>query len=120
MQLTRIDSGPRLAQAVLAHGFVFLAGQVAEDSSRDVAGQTRQILDRIDQLLAQAGTDKSGLVSVTIYLADIGEFGAMNVVWDRWVHPAAKPARATVEARLATPAYRVEIQAIDALPAGMR
>lgn len=111
MDITRIETGPRFAQAVVANGFVFLAGQVAGDPARDVADQTWQILARIDELLAQAGTDRRSLVSVTIFLSDMADFGAMNEVWDRWVDPQAKPARATVEARLAMPAFRVEIQA---------
>lgn len=116
MNIRRIDPGARLSQCVVAGQLAFLAGQVADDPSGDAAAQTRQILDAIDRLLAKAGTDKTRLLSVNIYLADMGDFGAMNSVWDRWVPAEAKPARATVEAKLAAPKYRVEIQAVAALP----
>jgi enamine deaminase RidA (YjgF/YER057c/UK114 family) len=116
MNIRRIDPGARLSQCVVAGNLAFLAGQVAEDPSGDAGAQTRQILAAIDALLAKAGTDKTRLLSVTIYLADMGDFAAMNAVWDRWVPADAKPARATVQARLATPQYRVEIQGVAALP----
>lgn len=112
----RIEAGPRMAQAVVHGQTVYVAGQVASDTSADVSGQTRQILSRIDALLAAAGTDKSRLLSATIYLANIGTFAAMNHVWDAWVVPGATPARATVEAALAAPEYTVEIVVIAALP----
>jgi enamine deaminase RidA (YjgF/YER057c/UK114 family) len=99
----------------VAYGnLVFLAGQVASDPSADVAGQTRQILGEIDRLLAAAGTDKNQILSTTIYLADIATFGEMNSVWDVWVPQGHLPARATVEAKLATPDYKVEIQVVAA------
>ena len=113
--IKRIESGPRLSQAVVHGNTVYIAGQVATDASADLAGQTRQVLASIDRLLAVAGTDKSRILSATIYLADIGAFGAMNVVWEAWVPAGATPARATVEARLATPAYLVEIVVTAAL-----
>jgi enamine deaminase RidA (YjgF/YER057c/UK114 family) len=112
----RIEVGPRMSQAVVHGNTVYVAGQVAHDTTADVSGQTRQILTRIDALLAAAGTDKTRLLACTIYLADIGTFAAMNYVWDSWVAPGSTPARATVEAKLATPAYTVEIVAIAALP----
>ena len=111
MTIKRLESGPRFAQAVIANGFVFLAGQVAANPAADVRDQTRQVLGQIDQLLQQAGSTKQSIVSVTIYLANISDFAAMNEIWDQWVDPVAKPARATVEAKLAAPAYKVEIQA---------
>lgn len=110
--ITRIEPGKRMSQAVVANGFVFLAGQVADRVSRDVEDQTRQVLEQIDRLLAAAGSGKEKILSANVYLADIADFAAMNTVWDEWVHPEAKPARATVEARLATPAYKVEIQIV--------
>jgi enamine deaminase RidA (YjgF/YER057c/UK114 family) len=112
MNIERLEPGARLSQAVIAGDFVFLAGQVARDPSQPVADQTRQVLAEVNRLLAAAGSSRSRLVSVTIYLADMGDFAAMNSVWDSWVPPDAKPARATVEAKLATPAYRVEVQAV--------
>ena len=114
MSISRIESGKRMSQAVAYGNLVFLAGQVATDPSADVAGQTRQILGEIDRLLAAAGTDKTQILSTTIYLADIATFGDMNSVWDVWVPQGHLPARATVEAKLATPDYKVEIQVVAA------
>jgi enamine deaminase RidA (YjgF/YER057c/UK114 family) len=79
-----------------------------------VAGQTRQVLESIDRLLAEAGSDKTRILSATIYLANIATFAEMNLVWDTWVSPQLTPARATVEARLAASVYKVEIQVIAA------
>lgn len=108
--ILRIDAGKRMSQAVVANGFIFLAGQVAGDPSKDVEDQTRQVLGEIDRLLAAAGADKRHILSANVYLADIGDFAAMNRAWDAWVAADAKPARATIEAALAAPEYRVEIQ----------
>lgn len=113
--IQRIQIGPRMSQAVVHGNTVYLAGQVAAaPNGADVAAQTKQILAAIDQLLATAGTDKTKILSATIYLADIGTFAQMNSVWDTWVPAGHTPARATVEAKLATPAYTVEIQVIAA------
>jgi enamine deaminase RidA (YjgF/YER057c/UK114 family) len=112
--IKRLQPGPRMSQAVVHGQTVYLAGQVASNPATDVAGQTRQILDAIDRLLAEAGTDKTRILTATIYLADIGTFPDMNLVWDAWVSREHPPARATVEARLAAPAYKVEIQVIAA------
>jgi enamine deaminase RidA (YjgF/YER057c/UK114 family) len=114
MSLMRFESGKRFSQAVSAGGLVFLAGQVAEDTTEDVGGQTRQALAAVDRLLAAAGSRRDQLVSVTIYLRDIGDYSAMNKEWDAWLGADAKPARATVEAHLALPEYKVEVQAIAA------
>jgi enamine deaminase RidA (YjgF/YER057c/UK114 family) len=110
MTIKRLESGARMSQATIANGFVFLAGQVATDPTADVEGQTRQVLGEIDRLLAAAGTSKSRILSANVYLADIGTFAQLNRAWDSWVPQDAKPARATIEARLAAPEYRVEIQ----------
>jgi enamine deaminase RidA (YjgF/YER057c/UK114 family) len=112
MSISRIESGARMSQAVVANGFVFLAGQVATDPAANVEGQTRQVLGEIDRLLALAGSSKERIVSATIYLADVGTFADMNRAWEAWVPAAAKPARATVEAKLVAPEYRVEIQVV--------
>jgi len=112
--IKRLHSGPRMSQAVVHGNTVYLAGQVADDPSQGVPGQTRQILAAIDRLLAEAGSDKTQILSATIYLADIGTFSQMNSVWDTWVPTGHTPARATVEAKLAAPAYKVEIQVIAA------
>ena len=114
--IQRLHTGPRMSQAVIHGNTVYLAGQVADDPSQDVPGQTRQILAAIDRLLAEAGTDKTKILSATIYLASISTFPQMNPVWDTWVPNGHTPARATVEARLAAPEYTVEIQVIAALP----
>lgn len=115
MTIKRLESGPRMSQAVIANGFVFLAGQVATDPSADVENQTRQILGEIDRLVAAAGSSKDRILTATVYLSDIGSFGQMNRAWDSWVSKTAPPARATVEAKLAAPEYRVEIQVTAAL-----
>jgi enamine deaminase RidA (YjgF/YER057c/UK114 family) len=112
--IRRLQPGARMSQAVVHGNTIYLAGQVADDTSEGVAGQTRQILASIDRLLAEAGSDKTKLLSTTIYLADIATFAEMNSVWDTWVAQQQPPARATVEARLAAPAYKVEIQVIAA------
>lgn len=109
MTVQRIDPGPRMSQAVVNGNTVYLAGLVADDTSQDVKGQTKQILAKIDKLLARAGTDKSKLLSANIWLTDISTWSQMNEVWDGWVSPGNTPARATVEAKLAGPAYKVEI-----------
>jgi enamine deaminase RidA (YjgF/YER057c/UK114 family) len=98
-----------MSQAVIANGFVFLAGQIAENPVPSVTDQTRDILAKIDALLAEAGSDKKQIVSATIWLADISTFAAMNEAWDAWVPQGHAPARATVEAKLAAPQFLVEI-----------
>ena len=108
--INRLESGPRMSQAVVHGNTVYLAGQVADEPSMDVAGQTRQILASIDKLLAAAGSDKTRILSTTIYLAEISTFAQMNAEWDAWVPQGHTPARATVEAKLAAPQYKVEIQ----------
>jgi enamine deaminase RidA (YjgF/YER057c/UK114 family) len=112
MLIRRIESGARMSQAVVANGFVFLSGQVATDASADVEGQTRQVLGEIDRLLGVAGTRKDRILSATIYLADVATFAQMNKAWEAWVPVDAKPARATVEAQLVAPEYKVEIQIV--------
>jgi enamine deaminase RidA (YjgF/YER057c/UK114 family) len=101
-----------MSEAVIANGFVFLSGQVADDTSLGVREQTQQVLAGIDRLLAAAGSDKSRIVTATVYLSDILTFDEMNRAWEAWVAADAKPARATVEAKLAAPEYLVEIQVI--------
>jgi len=105
-----------MSQVVASGPMVFLAGQVAQDASADVAGQTSQILSQIEALLALAGTTKSNLLSVTIWLTDMREFQAMNAIWDAWIDGSNPPARACVEARLARPELKVEIQATALRP----
>lgn len=109
MTIKRLQAGSRMSQAVIYNGIVWLAGQVADDASQDIGGQTKQVLAAIDKLLAEAGTDKSRLLTAQIFLADMADFAAMNAVWDAWVSPGNAPARATLEAPLARPGWKVEI-----------
>ena len=113
--IKRIDSGARMSEAVVYNGIAWLAGQVPADSSQGVEGQTRQVLATIDALLAKAGSSKANLLSAQIYLADMADFAAMNSVWDEWIKDAGKPARATVEAALARPGWKVEIMVTAAV-----
>lgn len=114
MSIRRIEPGRRMSAAVVHGNTVYLAGQVGNPGD-DVTQQTQTVLAEIDRLLAEAGTDKSKLLSTTIWLADMKDFGAMNAVWDAWVDPANPPARATGESALAGPEYRVEIIVVAAI-----
>ena len=119
MTIERRNVGKRLSDMVIfapapGQRFVYLAGQVAEDPKASIAAQTQSVLDQIDRLLAEAHTDKRSILSATIYLASIDDYAAMNGVWDAWVPQGDTPARATVEAKLANPDYKVEIQAVAA------
>jgi enamine deaminase RidA (YjgF/YER057c/UK114 family) len=117
MSIERIGVGPRMAQAVVHGHMIYLAGQVADKTAgKSVGEQTKEILDSIDRLLAEAGSDKTRILSATIYLADIATFAEMNAIWDAWVVKGHTPARATVEAKLVAPAYRVEIACVAAKP----
>ena len=116
--IQRIESGPRMSQAVVFQKTVYLAGQVSHsDAPPDVYIQTVQVLASIDRLLAAAGTDKTQLLSATIWLTDMDSFADMNRAWDAWVAPGCTPARATVQSsKLAAPQYKVEIGVIAAQP----
>lgn len=118
MSIKRLAEEERLSGAVVHGGLVWLAGQVADDATLDAEGQTADVLAQIDALLAQAGTGKRHLLSATVVLADISDAPAMNRAWDRWLDPAAKPARMTIQAPLVDPAWRVEITGVAALPEG--
>jgi enamine deaminase RidA (YjgF/YER057c/UK114 family) len=109
MSIQRINAGPRMSSAVVHGNTVYLAGLTADDTKADVKGQTKQILDKIDKFLKDAGSDKSKILSANIWLTDIGTWSQMNEVWDPWISPGNAPARATVEAKLANPALKVEI-----------
>ena len=114
MSIKRSKVGARMSQCVVHGDTVYLAGQVADDPNADVAGQTKQILAKIDGLLAEAGSDKSKLLSATVWLSDIRAFDEMNKVWDAWVSPGNTPARACVEAKLARSNLLVEIGIVAA------
>jgi enamine deaminase RidA (YjgF/YER057c/UK114 family) len=115
VEIERHHSNNRMSQIVIAGDYIHLAGQVAYDRpSGTVADQTRATLSRIETLLAEAGSDKSRIISATIWLSDIASFDEMNHVWDAWLVPGHAPARATVEARLASKDYSVEIAVVAA------
>ncbi|GJE39486.1 RidA family protein [Methylobacterium persicinum] len=115
MAIRRIEPGARMSQGVVYGETVYLAGQVAnEPVGTGVTGQTQNILEQIDRLLASAGTGKENILTATVYLADIAHFAEMNAAWDAWVSKDNPPARATVEAKLAAPEYLVEIVVVAA------
>ena len=109
MTIQRFDVGARLSEMAVYNGVCYLAGQVPADASQDAAGQTRQVLAAIDALLARAGTDKSRILMCQSFIADLADFPAMNAVWDEWVPAGHAPPRATVQAALARPQWKVEI-----------
>ncbi|WP_323072047.1 RidA family protein [Mycetohabitans endofungorum] len=109
MAVQRFHVGPRLSEIAVHNGTVYLAGQIAEDTKQDITGQMREVLGHVDRLLAQAGSDKSLILSTQIYLSDMANFAAMNDVWDEWVPNGNTPPRATVQAKLANPECLVEV-----------
>lgn len=115
MTIQRLDAGARMSEATVHHGVVYLAGQVATGGAMDIGGQTREVLAAIDALLARAGTDKTRILRAQIFLADMADFPGLNAVWDQWVVPGQGPARATVQAALAKPQWKVEIVVTAAL-----
>jgi enamine deaminase RidA (YjgF/YER057c/UK114 family) len=115
MTIKRHGVGPRLSQAVVHGNTAYLAGMVASDPSADTKGQTEQILRKIDETLAAVGSHKSKLLAATVYLANMTTYADMNAAWDAWVDPGNTPARATIEARLASPKYLVEIMVTAAV-----
>jgi enamine deaminase RidA (YjgF/YER057c/UK114 family) len=114
MTIQRFHVAKRLSEMVVHHGTVYLAGQVAADMTKDIIGQTQEVLASVDRLLREAGSDKTKILSAQIFLPDMGDFAAMNAVWERWIEPGHAPARATIEAKLANPAYKVEILVVAA------
>jgi enamine deaminase RidA (YjgF/YER057c/UK114 family) len=113
--IQRFDVGTRLSEMAIHNGVVYLAGQIPEDPNLGIEGQTQQVLNAIDKLLARAGTDKSKLLMVQIFLVDLKDFEGMNKVWDAWVVPGHTPPRATVQANLASPKWRLEVVATAAI-----
>jgi enamine deaminase RidA (YjgF/YER057c/UK114 family) len=115
MKIERHEAGPRMSKAVVHGDTVYLSGLVADaPKGKNTAEQTRNILSQIESFLARAGTDKSNLLSANIWLTDMATFAEMNAVWDAWLSPGNPPARATVEAKLASPDYKVEIMVVAA------
>jgi enamine deaminase RidA (YjgF/YER057c/UK114 family) len=113
--IVRIDCGPRMSEAVILGDRIHCSGMIPEDTSLDITGQVKQALAEIDSLLAKGGSDKTKILTATIWLNDISDFAAMNKVWDAWVVPGQTPARATVEARLNDPNMKVEIMVVAAI-----
>ncbi len=115
MSIQRYQCGARMSRAVIHQNTAYLCGQVAEAASADIQAQTRSVLARIEQLLAEIGSNKNQLLSVTVYLRDMKDFAAMNAVWDAWVDEGFAPARACVEARLASAELLVEMSCTAAV-----
>lgn len=113
--IERMEVGQRMSRIVKHNETVYLCGQVGADANTDITEQTRTMLDKVDVLLEQAGTDKSYILSATIYLRDMKDFATMNAVWDAWIPEGHAPARACVEARLARPELLVEISVVAAI-----
>ena len=113
--IQRFEVGTRLSEMAIHNGTIYLAGQVPEDTSVNIQGQTRQVLESIDGLLAQAGSDKGKILHAQIFLPDLGDFAAMNEVWEAWVVPGHTPTRATVQAALANPKWKIEVVVTAAL-----
>jgi enamine deaminase RidA (YjgF/YER057c/UK114 family) len=109
MNIERLHVGKTLSEVAIHNGTVYLAGQIAEDLTQDIAGQTREVLGHIDRLLAEAGSDRSRILMCQIYLAHMKHFSGMNAVWNEWVADGNSPPRATVEAKLAKPEWLVEM-----------
>jgi enamine deaminase RidA (YjgF/YER057c/UK114 family) len=107
--IQRFHVGVRLSEMAVHNGTVYLAGQVPDDPTKDIAGQTAEVLANIDKLLGEAGTDKSRILMTQIFLADLTDFPAMNAVWDAWVVAGQTPPRATVQAKLARPEWLIEV-----------
>ena len=108
-EVKRIGMGPRLSEAAIFNGVVYLAGMVPENGATDIRGQTSDVLAQIDQHLATCGSDKTRILRTQIFLTDIADIAVMNEVWDAWVAPGNAPPRATVQAPLADPAWKIEI-----------
>ncbi|WEN14264.1 RidA family protein [Rhodanobacter sp. AS-Z3] len=114
--IQRFDTGPRMSEMTTHNGVAYLAGQVPEDTRMDIVGQTEQVLHAIDELLKRAATDKTHILRAEIFLADMADFDGMNEAWGRWVPHGASPARATVQATLARPDWKIEIVVTAAIP----
>ncbi len=115
MAIQRFNVGKRLSEAVIHGNTVYLAGEVPDDATLDIGGQTEEVLAKIEKMLKQVGSDKAKILSAQIFLPDMKDFAGMNAVWEKWVVPGHTPARATVEAKLANPAYKVEIMCVAAI-----
>ncbi len=109
MEIKRLHVGPRLSEAAIHNGVVYLAGQIAEDTKQNIDGQTREVLGHVERLLAEAGSDKNRILMCQVYLADIKDAAAMNEVWDAWAPPGNAPPRATMQTLLTRPELHIEV-----------
>ena len=114
MQIQRQETKQRMSRIVKHNGIIYLCGQVCADANQGIEKQTQTMLDKVDGLLFQAGSDREHLLSATVYVRDMKDFAAMNEVWDAWVPEGHAPARACVEARMARPELLVEISVVAA------
>jgi enamine deaminase RidA (YjgF/YER057c/UK114 family) len=114
MDIKRLHVGKTLSEAAIYNGVVYLAGQVPEDATQNIAGQTREVLGHVDRLLEESGSDKSRILMCQIYLADMKDFEGMNAVWNEWVASGCSPPRATVQAALANPQWLIEVVVVAA------
>lgn len=114
MSITRMETGQRMSRIVIHNNTVYLCGQVAADASAGIEEQTQTMLDKVDALLEQAGSDREHILSATLYIRDMKDFAAMNAVWDAWVPEGYAPARACVEARMARQELLVEVSVVAA------
>ncbi|RBO82831.1 RidA family protein [Marinomonas aquiplantarum] len=112
--IERLEVGQRMSRIVKHNGTIYLCGQVAADANAGIAEQTQTMLDKVEALLTQAGSDKEHILSATVYIRDMKDFAAMNAVWDAWVPEGHAPARACVEARMARPELLVEVSVVAA------
>ncbi|AEF54823.1 RidA family protein [Marinomonas posidonica] len=112
--IERLEVGQRMSRIVKHNGTIYLCGQVAADANADITEQTQTMLDKVEALLRQAGSDKEHILSATVYIRDMKDFAAMNAVWDAWVAEGHAPARACVEARMARPELLVEVSVVAA------
>ena len=113
--LRRFHVGDRLSEMTIYNGTVYLAGQVAADATQDIKGQTAQVLAAIDKLLHEAGTDNAHILMCQIFIKDLADFPALNEIWEDWLAPGDAPPRATVQANLARPEWKVEMVVTAAL-----
>ena len=115
MSIERQETKQRMSRIVIHNDTIYLCGQVCADSTKDIREQTQTMLDKVDALLLQAGSDREHMLSATVYVRDMKDFAAMNEVWDAWVPEGHAPARACVEARMARPELLVEVSVIAAV-----
>lgn len=115
MTIQRHEVGKRLSKIVVHNGVAYLAGEVPDDGGKDITGQAEEVLAKIDRLLRQVGSDKTRILSAQIFLPDMKDFAALNAAWEKWIPAGQTPARATIEAKLANPAFKVEIMCIAAI-----